>query len=323
LDEDRDFTILGCISAKITDQNSSDQATILHCIKEVKPWPGILLDFQVLLDFQGQLRTCYYKAQESFGTPSLLNLRFAITHAKNTNAINVKYGYMGNTIYSKTLTSEFAAVEESLVLGAYRDASGAFGRFFKGTIKEFEIKDIAISDSAMDDYVQILNLRPVYNATNLNFDGATLIDTSVKPWTAENINKTLFVKIHLDEWTSVAVTGNTLLDASSVYTSSDDWKGFMYMVDIPSDAGIFRLPGTYMRTIGAGTIYIRRLGLDNAMSVGYTSDGTPPTQYFKINPIPADALSTVSDSSIILGGRRDNTWFYTGKIKSIDIYWLD
>jgi hypothetical protein len=230
---------------------------------------------------------------------------------------------MGNTIYSKTLTSEFAAVEESLVLGAYRDASGAFGRFFKGTIKEFEIKDIAISDSAMDDYVQILNLRPVYNATNLNFDGATLIDTSIKPWTAENINKTLFVKIHLDEWTSVAVTGNTLLDASSVYTSSDDWKGFMYMVDTPSDAGIFRLPGTYMRTIGAGTIYIRRLGLDNAMSVGYTSDGTPPTQYFKINPIPADALSTVSDSSIILGGRRDNTWFYTGKIKSIDIYWLD
>jgi hypothetical protein len=48
---------------------------------------------------------------------------------------------------------QFASIDETLLIGAYRTSDDVKGRFFKGTINEFKVYDHAFSNDECVAYV--------------------------------------------------------------------------------------------------------------------------------------------------------------------------
>lgn len=138
----KDFTIV--VSATFDSFSSSE--CLLHCMNENSPYPGISIDGN------NGLRICYT------GSSSLTTTLGAVA---NVSAIALRYvaGVLDAIMYknsndkivSVTIAGSptYVKVTQNLLLGAYQTTNGTKGRYFSGTINNFDIYDVAIDDSNM------------------------------------------------------------------------------------------------------------------------------------------------------------------------------
>lgn len=148
-DTEKDFTILCEVNAPAQTTNG----TIFHCIDESgSPWPGLCVMYSTgrkSFDLGGRhdgMRSAY----EVFIEEGLQRYGIVVK-AGVPKLIKIRSGDYGWTCALSEST--FSACQQTLVLGAYQDASGGKGRFFKGTINSFAVYDYAMEDETVEAFV--------------------------------------------------------------------------------------------------------------------------------------------------------------------------
>lgn len=128
-----DWTML----VDFTSNSVDNQKTIVHCMRESEPYPGLCLDFGT-----NSLRAVL---------PNNSNLTIS---SPDTNRHKVVITKSGNTftVYNESMeqigvstADNITTINQTLLLGAYQDASGGKGRFFNGTIHRFKLVEGVMS----------------------------------------------------------------------------------------------------------------------------------------------------------------------------------
>ena len=142
---DRDFTITLDVTP---DTQTSTNVSLIHCMKEVSPYPGIVL--------QTSAGTDYFALSKGNNDIAITNLvplegRTKLVMVKNGTTMKV---YTSNNIKGESPYT-FTAIDQTLLLGAYQDVNGNKERFFKGTVHEFSIIDAVYSNEQINAYLGV------------------------------------------------------------------------------------------------------------------------------------------------------------------------
>ena len=144
---DRDFTITIDVTA---DTQTSGNVSLIHCMKEVSPYPGIVL--------QASAGTDYFALSKGNNIQQIYNIipflqRTKVIIVKNGTTMKV-YSSNSNSVIGESSYS-FTAVDQTLLLGAYQTIEGTKGRFFKGTLHEFSIINTVYTNEQINAYLGV------------------------------------------------------------------------------------------------------------------------------------------------------------------------
>ena len=146
-DAQKDFTIL----LDATPNTSSSMATILHCMHEVSPYNGLLLDIS-----NGSYRVGFSNDRIGLGAIGLTS-RFKVSVSyfgvDGKIAVKAKATDSSQIDVDKTADYQWAYIEETTILGAYQNASGTKGRYWKGTIHDFKVYNRVLTDNEIAEYL--------------------------------------------------------------------------------------------------------------------------------------------------------------------------
>lgn len=167
---DQDFTITLDVTP---DTQTSTNVSLIHCMKEVSPYPGIVL--------QTSAGTDYFALSKGNNDIAITNLvplegRTKLVIAKNGTTMKV---YTSNNIKGESPYT-FTAIDQTLLLGAYQDVNGNKGRFFKGTVHEFSIIKGAYTAEQISEYLgKIPDGKRVFkiDSTCMNTESNKLTDS--------------------------------------------------------------------------------------------------------------------------------------------------
>lgn len=142
---DQNFTITMDVTA---DAQTSGNVSLMHCMKEVSPYPGIVLQTSAGSD--------YFNLNKGNNIQQIYNI---IPFLQRTKVIIVKNGttmkvYNSNNVIGESSYS-FTAVDQTLLLGAYQTTDGTKGRFFKGTIHGFSIINAVYTNEQINTYLGV------------------------------------------------------------------------------------------------------------------------------------------------------------------------
>lgn len=142
---DQDFTITLDVTP---DTQTSTNVSLIHCMKEVSPYPGIVL--------QKSAGTNYFALSKGNNDIAITNLvplegRTKLVMVKNGTTMKV---YTSNNIKGESPYT-FTAIDQTLLLGAYQDVNGNKGRFFKGTVHEFSIIKAVYTNEQINAYLGV------------------------------------------------------------------------------------------------------------------------------------------------------------------------
>lgn len=143
----KDFTIYMDIVLPSVGSGIS-QETALHCIHEVSPWYGLNLaeSSDGLLSFGGRENGQTHFAGATYipsGGSAKLCLRAfdgvitTLSISKDGSAVS-EYA---------AVTNEYHQIDETVLLGCYRDTTDAKGRYWKGTMNDCRIWERALTDA--------------------------------------------------------------------------------------------------------------------------------------------------------------------------------
>lgn len=107
------------------------QSTVLHCMKEVAPYPGCSIrddGTTIKVDCYGGSKTIIKKDSH----------KLVITHTKNSNAIKI---YRDDNMVGEDIptTIPYASISQTTILGAYQTITGTKNRYWNGTINKFNV----------------------------------------------------------------------------------------------------------------------------------------------------------------------------------------
>lgn len=141
---DQDFTITMDVTA---DDLASGQHCIVHCMKEVLPYPGITIQKDMGYNY-------------ALGKGNNTNMiGSVIPMSQRTKVVIVKNGTTMKIYNSNNVVGEspyvFTSIDQTLLLGAYQTVDGVKGRFFKGTIYEFSIIKGAYTAEQINAYLGV------------------------------------------------------------------------------------------------------------------------------------------------------------------------
>lgn len=141
---DQDFTITMDVTA---DDLASGQHCIVHCMKEVLPYPGITIQKDMGYNY-------------ALGKGNNTNMiGSVIPISQRTKVVIVKNGTTMKIYNSNNVVGEspyvFTSIDQTLLLGAYQTVEGTKGRFFKGTIYEFSIIKGAYTAEQINAYLGV------------------------------------------------------------------------------------------------------------------------------------------------------------------------
>lgn len=141
---DQDFTITMDVTA---DDLASGQHCIVHCMKEVSPYPGITIQKDMGYNY-------------ALGKGNNTNMiGSVIPMSQRTKVVIVKNGTTMKIYNSNNVVGEspyvFTSIDQTLLLGAYQTVDGVKGRFFKGTIYEFSIIKGAYTAEQINAYLGV------------------------------------------------------------------------------------------------------------------------------------------------------------------------
>lgn len=141
---DRDFTITMDVTA---DDLASGQHCIVHCMKEVSPYPGITIQKDVGYNY------ALGKGSNTsmVGSVIPINKRTKVVIVKNGTTMKVynSNGVTGESVYN------FTSIDQTLLLGSYQNTLGTKGRYFKGTIHAFSISNTVYTDEQINTYLGV------------------------------------------------------------------------------------------------------------------------------------------------------------------------
>ena len=133
IDPKPNFTILFEAIGGDALKGVADTFVAFHCMEESSPWPGLTM--QALPNADVQL--CVYSTKSTFGNLAQWK------SGKHRMAIRVQNGELtgwrtdGYAAAWGAIKNMTAAVDKTLILGAYQTSNGTKGRFWDGTFYQF------------------------------------------------------------------------------------------------------------------------------------------------------------------------------------------
>lgn len=255
---DQDFTIIMDVTPN--DSQTGSQITLMHCMKEESPYPGMTIQMQG--DTPNGFVVSHGSNQLQIGD----NIQPFISLGKRTKLVIVKNGtimkaYSSNNV-GKECTYNYTSIDQTLLLGAYQATNDTKGRFFKGTIHEFSIKNTVYTNEQINDYLGAV-VAPVADvdyslATPTTFNGTSdFIDTGVKLF---NTAKDFTIYIDFTSGTSNKENASVF---HCIYEVSP-YRGLCLNSNTGALAGTYFLGGqdfvksnaAYLGSIGAGKYLI-------------------------------------------------------------------
>lgn len=119
--------------------NSSAQPTLIHCMRETNPWPGLVCHYE-----SNGLYMIWYKAENDGSKPNNIKLldtsEFAtrnsltLVHTENTNTVDI---YFNGTFVKKLSCGTYIPpfdINKPCIIGANMDDGKSYRRYFNGTI---------------------------------------------------------------------------------------------------------------------------------------------------------------------------------------------
>lgn len=143
----KDFTIL----FDYEEGANIVKATILHCIKEISPWPGLSIQRN-----SGNVGD-YVVGGRSSGGVNFANIKSVATRVAITctggSITRVKYVKNGDIVTNSISANSGTIFEKNLLLGCYQTDSGTKGRYWEGTINKFDVYFSVLSDEEIDAWL--------------------------------------------------------------------------------------------------------------------------------------------------------------------------
>lgn len=154
-DANKDFTIITSFVAK-SNTSSSAPPTILHCMYEASPYPGIGVDHMY-----ANGRLALKTVVQSIFPNSIANNKEVFAIRRNIATSKLEY-FVFNTskIITKvdvTAKTNFTNFDKHLIIGAYQKTDGTKGRFFTGTINKFSLYMQSLDDETIENIMTELN----------------------------------------------------------------------------------------------------------------------------------------------------------------------
>ena len=197
-----------------------DKATILNAMDESSsPWPGFVVRTSGTDNIAFKANsTTENKIEKTYSKNSI--------HKIKIKRINSKlYFYIddGEEIELIDHSDMANAFDTSLVFGCSMNQDGLPQRFFKGTIS-----DISVTINSNENYNNVVYER----ANSITFDGTNYLDTGIKLFNEQNINKNFKIEFTIDAIDSEQVTQATILNAKD--ESGSPWPGICTRVSSSS-----------------------------------------------------------------------------------------
>lgn len=141
---DQDFTITMDVTA---DDLASGQHCIVHCMKEVLPYPGITIQKD------GGYNYALGKGNNTnmIGSVIPISQRTKVVIVKNGTTMKI---YNSNNVVGES-PYVFTSIDQTLLLGAYQTVDGVKGRYFKGTIHQFSISNTVYTNEQINTYLGV------------------------------------------------------------------------------------------------------------------------------------------------------------------------
>ena len=154
-DTEKDWTIF--MVADFT-QCMDVQSTALHCIYEVKPWPGVCIYLNNITDDPA---TRAYNIGGNAGAGAGQSYLIAMPATATRLAIRCTGGKIDKVAYlnagevtAATPTGvTYTAYDGNLLLGCYQDTSGKKDRFWQGSISQCDVYFTALSDELISAFL--------------------------------------------------------------------------------------------------------------------------------------------------------------------------
>lgn len=138
-DEDKDFEIM---IEFISDENYN-MATLLHCMLEASPWSGLVINYQTSHNYVIAINDNKYTGLNPIGTA-----RLVLVKINNYYAVKIMHEGLSEPQLVMERITDYAKLNNNLLLGAYQDNNGNKGRFWNGTISKCKVY---VDDLPSDD----------------------------------------------------------------------------------------------------------------------------------------------------------------------------
>lgn len=145
LDENKDWTVF--YKFKGSELNEAKQSTfvILHCMEESSPYPGIC----VQIWYQTYGMNVYDKSKSI-----AMSYNDTKTHCLAiVKQDNVFYVYLDATLNKFEIFDIKYGIDKTLVLGAYTDVEGNYGRYWNGTVYECRVFNRALAVEEVESFI--------------------------------------------------------------------------------------------------------------------------------------------------------------------------
>ena len=144
------YTILFEVQYNENIAAKGDTYVLLHCMEESSPWPGLT----VAVNKSGELQMSIYGYRKVLASRADLiagKRRFAVQFSDELAKV---WGYDGSFLTGGSPISSYtAAVNKSLLLGAYQTSDGAKGRYFDGTMYQCLVYNKALDSGKIVSWI--------------------------------------------------------------------------------------------------------------------------------------------------------------------------
>ena len=144
------YTVLFEVQYNESLAAKGDTYVLLHCMEESSPWPGLT----VAVNKSGELQMSIYGYCKVLASRADLiagKRRFAVQFSDELAKV---WGYDGSFLTGGSPISSYtAAVNKSLLLGAYQTSDGEKGRYFDGTLYQCLVYNKALDSGKIVSWI--------------------------------------------------------------------------------------------------------------------------------------------------------------------------
>lgn len=144
------YTVLFEVQYNESLAAKGDTYVLLHCMEESSPWPGLT----VAVNKSGELQMSIYGYRKVLASRADLiagKRRFAVQFSDELAKV---WGYDGSFLTGGSPISSYtAAVNKSLLLGAYQTSDGEKGRYFDGTLYQCLVYNKALDSGKIVSWI--------------------------------------------------------------------------------------------------------------------------------------------------------------------------
>lgn len=133
--------------------------TIVHCMKEATPWPGLTMQYALnnLIDMQIIQGNKLGATIKNDGVTSETINRMKVVFRKNVDgkvSVYRKYDNKDN-IYKTEIQGTYVQIPQSLLLGGYQKIDGTKGRYARGILHDCEVHNRWYTDEEVNEWFDL------------------------------------------------------------------------------------------------------------------------------------------------------------------------